>query len=262
VSILSRSWHGAEQVVAAVDPTLRLVRAKASAPPYALACVYRARNAQIVADVVNVSEHAEPRLWALDGQPDSLEQWTMGSGTGTRFALANKLLKGRRDGWAVLMDDDVRFASGDLDKLVALTRDLDVDIAQPAHTLGSVVAHYYTRRKPGHIARLTSFVEIGPVVVFSPRALERVTPFPEEGMGWGVSIDWAETGLTMAIIDGVTIRHVGPTTKSDYNREEEMARMQAQLDKRGLRSLNDLMVTEHRVLIGGRRSVRPAHVKD
>src|SRR5262249_8900916 len=142
------------------------------APALNVVAIYRRRNAATLLELLEpaVRAGAGVSLWALDEVDPSLERWTSGCGPGGRFALANRLVDPDA-GWVVLADDDVRFRDGDVVELVRYARALDLDISQPAHALGSNVSHSFTRRAPFRVARWTSFVEIGPVVAFSRRAL-------------------------------------------------------------------------------------------
>jgi hypothetical protein len=122
-----------------------------------------------------------------------------------------------------------------------------MDIAQPAQRADSYYSYRFTRRRPGVLARTTRFVEQGPLVVFSPAAWSCVTPFPEEGMGWGVELDWhdlRELGLTLGIVDSVPVVHLGPPARS-YDLSEELARFQERLHQRGLNDMRSVVKTDH-----------------
>ena len=226
------------QLVALADPTPRLAarRLTLPAPELHVVSIYRRRNAATLLELLESALRcgSAVSLWALDQVAPSLARWTAGSGPGTRFALANRLLADRPPSWCVVADDDVRFRHGDVVRLVRFAQALGLDIAQPAHALGSHVSHSFTRRAPFRVARRTSFVEIGPVVVFGPLALPHVLPLPEEGMGWGTEAAWAQLGeregLRLGIVDAVTIRHLQPPGggyAAEAEREAALARLQA-----------------------------------
>jgi hypothetical protein len=238
-----------------VDPTSGIARSRLRAPlpPVQLACVYRARNSRHVAAVAaafRAAADVEIRLWALDEPAADLAAWTVGSGPGTRFELLNRLLVRGGPAWALVVDDDVRFVRGDAAALVRFARQLPLDICQPAHALGSNVSHAFTRTAPLCAARITSFVEIGPVVAFSPAALRHVLPFPEAGMGWGTEAAWSElqfsAGLRLGIVDAVTIRHVG-AVGAQYSSEEAFAQLDRALAAQGIGSLGDIQRTHRKV---------------
>jgi hypothetical protein len=249
-----RARRGLVQLVALADPTPRLAarRLTAPAPPIRVVSIYRRRNAATLLELLGPALGAggAVALWALDEQAPRLARWTAGSGPGTRFALANRLLADRPASWCVLADDDVRFRHGDVVQLVRFAHALGLDLAQPAHALGSHVSHSFTRRAPFRVARRTSFVEIGPVVAFSPRALPHVLPLPETGMGWGVEADWAgleeRAGLRLGIVDAVTIRHLEPPG-GGYASDEELEAALARLRAAGKRGYGDLQRTHARL---------------
>jgi hypothetical protein len=113
--------------------------------------------------------------------------------------------------WTVVSDDDVLLPHSGLAPLVALCRGLAFDIAQPAHRADSYYGYRFTRRRPGVLARVTAFVEIGPIVVFSPKARLLVMPFPEQGMGWGTSQQWHDlrnVGMRLGIVDSIPLLHL------------------------------------------------------
>lgn len=252
-----RLWRGLVQLVGLADPTPRLAarRLGAQVPQVHLVSIYRHGSASTVLDVLGPALRAgfEIALWALDEVAETLAPWTADSGPGRRFELANRLLSRVEAPWRVLIDDDVRFHHGDVVELVRFARALELDIAQPAHTLGSNVSHSFTRRRPFVVGRETSFVEIGPVVVFGPRALPHVLPLPETGMGWGVEVEWAAlertAGLRLGIVDAVSIRHLHPLGTA-YAASEEFEAAQARLRAAGMVGWADLQRTHRRLRLG------------
>jgi hypothetical protein len=253
-TLLRRLWRGGRQVVALADPTPELVTARLERRrlPITVAVVYRSRNAANVVEMVApvVAAGASVRLWSLDDVPGSLARWTLGTGPGRRFELLNRLLADAPAGWSVLADDDVRFRRRNLLDLVQIAGRLGLDISQPAHALGSNVSHSFTRTAPFCVARLTSFVEIGPVVVFSPAARPHVFPLPEDGMGWGTEVAWSDlqrtSGLKLAIVDAVRIDHLG-AIGDGYSSESEWARLRGTLADHDLQDWSSLQRTHRRI---------------
>jgi hypothetical protein len=249
-----RLWRGGLQMVALIDPTLALMEPRLAQRPLdiTVASVYRARNAANVAKMVEplAAVGGSVRLWSLDDVPDSLQPWTQGSGPGRRFELLNRLLADAGPGWTVLADDDVRFKRANLVDLVGFADLIGLDISQPAHALGSHVSHSFTRTAPFSVARLTSFVEIGPVVVFSPAAVPHVVPLPEEGMGWGTEVAWSDlqrtSGLKLGIVDAVRIEHLGAIGGA-YSSEDEFARLREVFAHHGLEGWSSLQRTHRYV---------------
>jgi hypothetical protein len=162
----------------------------------------------------------------------------------------NRLLAERPDGWTVLADDDVRFRRSNLLELIRIAERVGLDISQPAHALGSNVSHSFTRTAPFCVARLTSFVEIGPIVVLSPAALPHVVPLPEEGMGWGTEVAWSDlqrtSGLKLGIVDAVRIEHLGAVGTA-YSSQDEFERLDEIFADHGIEGWSSLQRTHRRV---------------
>jgi hypothetical protein len=195
----------------------RLVARRVPAPPLRLAMVYRARNATVVARLVDgLPPGTDVRLWALDETVPALAHLTRGSGPGNRFTLFNRLLRCPADDgrWAVLADDDIAVADGSPALAATVCRAAGLDIGQPTHTPDSFVSIDLTRRVPWSVARETWYVEQGPLVLLSPAAQRAVLPLPEDlGVAWGVEYRWSSTrrrGLRLGMVDAVTIRHLAP----------------------------------------------------
>ena len=187
-------------------------------------------------------------LWALDRVHPALAPRTIGAGRAGRFSLLNRLVAEMpNDGSHLLVtDDDVTFAPGGLSTLVRTAARFCVDLAQPAHGPLSHCSWNFNRFQPGIAARRTLWVEIGPTLVFSPKARIGLLPFPEESMmGWGQEVTWhlaAKNGLALGIIDGVRMRHRGQVAASYHRGEAEVANATA-LVEYGLTSNEEMQVT-------------------
>ncbi|HEV2982123.1 MAG TPA: glycosyltransferase family A protein [Solirubrobacteraceae bacterium] len=129
--------------------------------------------------------------------------------------------------WLLVIDDDVELPRGFLDRLLFACERFELALAQPAHALRSHAAWPQTRRRPNSIARVTPFVEIGPVGVFSARTFDTLLPFPQLRMGWGLDLHWAavarEHGWRCGVIDAVAILHRAAPVASEYSRAEAVA---------------------------------------
>ena len=228
------------------DPHRLIAITGRSAPDTVLLCVYRYANAANVcrlADQVGAAGGTS-LLWALDRRHPSLSADTVGEGPGSRFALLNRLARAvPPDQWLLVADDDVRFGRGGVRTFLHLCQRLGFDLAQPAHALrGSHLYFWITRRHFGRVARETTFVEIGPVVAVSPQGRTAVTPFPEEGMGWGTELLWNDlqrAGLRLGVVDATPMRHLSPVG-AGYDRSAEESRVQTMLTERGLERLDDI----------------------
>jgi hypothetical protein len=230
-----------------VDPTPRRLERAArgwESPPARLVCVYRYRNHPMVERLV--SESSLPAaLWALDRPHPVLARWTVGDGPGGRFELLNRLTGESGDDYLVVTDDDVTFAPAGLTTALRTAHRLGLDLAQPAHGPLSRCSWDFNRVRPGRVARRTLWVEVGPTLIFSPHAQERLLPFPEdEGMGWGIEAEWykaAREGLVLAVIDGVRMRHRGVVAAS-YNRADALRASASVLAANGVSWTSDMQV--------------------
>lgn len=188
---------------------------------------------------------ADIHLWALDVMVDSLMPWTRGCGPGPRMELLNRLWKGAGDSsWrqVVVSDDDIVFTRGELRSLLDGCEQCGFDIAQPAHAIGSFAGRHFPRSRAFTIARLTSWVDVGPMVVISAPWLDRVLPFPEHaGMGWGLGLVWGQLhheGCRLGILDGICVRHLYPPML-EYDMAPESRRVAGILHKLNLRSTTE-----------------------
>jgi hypothetical protein len=226
------------------------------APP-AVYCVYRRRNAQVVERLLAPTSAggSTVALWALDETDPALAHLTMGSGSGFKFDLINRLFGERPPparAHVVVADDDAVFVRGDLVTFVRTAAAADLDLAQPAHVLWSNISHRITWMRPLSTARLTTFVEIGPIFAVSADWRDRIVPFPQGlGMGWGLDLQWMdlrEEGCRLGIVDSTPIRHLSPFAAA-YAPDDEVARVNALLAERGAagwKGLRRTLATWHR----------------
>jgi hypothetical protein len=213
----------------------------------ALVAVYRRANAAAIERLV-ADGPAQIGLWALDEPAPSLEEWTIGTGPGHRFALLNKVLDALPidpAGWTVVADDDVRFLRGDLRRSIDLARRARLDLAQPSHARWSYLNWEVTRHRPGRRVRLCRYVEQGPFIILSPAARQAITPFPEDlGMGWGVEADWgAAEQLRVGIIDAVTVVHERPVGQGGYDGQQQREQSERLLEQHGWQDWQTLQAT-------------------
>ena len=156
---------------------------------------------------------------------------------GGKFENLNRVLAaapGDTPDWTIAIDDDVRLPRGFLDRFLAICETFGLDLAQPAQTLRSHSAWKVTRRRPASLARVTRFVEIGPVTAFGRRAAEELLPFPALRFGWGLDLHWAavagQRGWRLGIVDALPVRHESALVGATYSRDdavEEAARFLA-----------------------------------
>jgi hypothetical protein len=136
----------------------------------------------------------------------------------------------------VLSDDDLELQHGNVVEFIELCQQLGFDLAGPAREYGTHFAHPITRRARFSKARLTTFVECGPMVAVGPEWRDRVLPLPEaRGMGWGLEIDWFDLyqeGCRLGIVDMLPVEHVGEPV-ADYDYRDMNRRMKEELVARG-----------------------------
>lgn len=249
------AWLGRPTVrlIHAADPTrCRLHEfATTTRPDAGLVCVYRSRNAPTVLPIVQQALRLRiaVALWALDSPVTSLARETVGSGPGPRLGLLNRLyarLPASITGQILVCDDDVVFTRGGLGELLSLAETCGFGLAQPAHAPGSYINHAITRARPLTLARVTTYVETGPMLVIAPDWRSRILPFPEDlGMGWGISLLWTDLqqdGCRLGIVDAVSLRHLAPAAR-DYEVRPEAERAARMMQVRGIQHLPDFQRT-------------------
>ena len=206
----------------------------------AIVGVYRRQNAAHVLRLLEPALAAgwKTAWWALDGTDARLDEVTVGEGPGLKLPLLNRVLArlGAPTRWTVLSDDDLHFVRGDVVRLVRLGERAQLDVVQPARAGGTHRSHAITTAIHLSRARVTSFVESGPLVAIGPRFRERILPLPEQrGMGWGVELDWFDLvaeGCRLGIVDSLTIEHLGDAGQH-YDTTEMRKALQEELAARG-----------------------------
>jgi hypothetical protein len=260
-SRLGAARRAVRGVLQQADPSRLLL---VSPPPglrVGCVCVYRLRNVPVLRPLLRaLPPGAAVRLWCLDGDradvPEDLAGATVGTGPGTRFALLNRLVAAlpapERADALVLLDDDVRFAVGDVGRLVA-TGLASLDLFQPGHAATSHASWSLVHRWPLTVLRRTGLVEQGPLLVLSAAAQRSLLPLPEDlDMGWGSEVRWAglaeRDGLRQGVVDAVSVVHLVPAGGT-YDREAQELLLAGELRAAGLRTLDDLMTTTERLSV-------------
>ena len=200
-------------------------------PRIAILCAYFERS--LVDALVEAAARAgaDLHLWALESPWPSVAPFTRGRGRVGKFQALNRLLPwARRADLVLMIDDDVSLPDDFLPRYAAVVTALGASIAQPALTAGSHHSYPITLERPGRWARLTNFVETGPVVSMTRPFLDRVTPFPESNpMGWGLEAFWEATarrdGLRMAVVDACAVGHRFRPVAALYDTREASQRM-------------------------------------
>lgn len=213
---------------------LKLRRAARHTPPQSVivGTVYRPEHAEVLGRAAGelLASHHDVRLvmGAMDEPAIDLEDFTVEQLlAGGKFENLNEILP-RSDlehaDCVIAMDDDVELPPGFLDEFLFLANRFDLTLAQPALTRTSHCAWKVCRRQGGSVARLTRFVEIGPLTAFRGDAIRELLPFPDVSMGWGLDLHWGaiarERGWRVGVVDATPIRHALSPTAAGYDREE------------------------------------------
>lgn len=133
--------------------------------------------------------------------------------------------------YVLICDDDVELPAVFLDRYLAIVDRFHFDLAQPAR-IGKV-DHEVTKQQPTCVARLTSFVEVGPVVSFG-HLTQGVFPLDEAcAMGWGLDLAWSArapaAGWRLGIVDATPIGHRLRSTGQHYDKVQARAERDAYL---------------------------------
>ncbi len=198
---------------------------------------------EITETLTSTRAHDVEVLWAALGQgsvPEALADITpvVASGSMDKFTLVNQVIAHHDlSNFDVLLvtDDDVSFEPGWLDAFLSFQADADLALCQPARSPDSWIDHPFTKQLLGIDARLTHYVEIGPVFSLHRKAFELLVPFDESWpMGWGLDLRWpvilGEAGLQMGIIDRVPVRHRLRPPQAHYSAGRTRDRMSSALD--------------------------------
>jgi predicted O-methyltransferase YrrM len=191
-------------------------------------------------------------LWALEGALPRLAGLTRGSGPLGKFETLNRLLPFTEGAdLMVFVDDDVRLGRDFLPNYAAAVKRLGAAVAQPALTPDSDYTFPITLARKGCWARLTTFVESGPVVSMTRELLQRVTPFPaSNSMGWGLDYHWSAvaraSGMKVAVVDAWPVEHTFRPRATRYGAEKARCDMDRFLADAGITDFSQQVLREYR----------------
>ena len=201
------------------------------------------RAAEITEALRSTEVHDVEISWAALGRrrvPEALAEVTrvVVAERRDKFVLINQLLSCHElfnYDMLLVTDDDVDFEPGWLDAFLSLQADADLALCQPARSPDSWIDHPFTKQLLGIDARLTRFVEIGPVFSVHRKAFDLLVPFDESWpMGWGLDLRWPvlleAAGLQMGIVDGAPVVHRMRPPQVSYSPGDTRDRMTAALD--------------------------------
>ncbi|GAA2168226.1 hypothetical protein [Humibacillus xanthopallidus] len=151
------------------------------------------------------------------------------------------------DEYVLLADDDLTFARQGPSAFLRFVAAAGLDIAQPAHVLGSHGTYENLEVRAATTARQVGYVEVGPLVAVSPRAQRLVLPFPAEAqMGWGLDVVWSglarTQGLRLGVVDATPMVHHGKVGAA-YDSEVERRLLDQNLAELQVASPHELSVT-------------------
>ncbi len=181
---------------------------------------------------------------ALNGAPDSPELAAVTvervEGRVPKFTLMNRLLSEvdlREYDYILFCDDDITVPHHFLDAFLGYQVAHDFALAQPARTPWSIAHHRFGRQKLGLEARLTRFVEIGPVFSVRKDFASTVLPFDESSpMGWGYDLVWPvqaeRAGMRIGLVDATPVDHSMRGQAVEYSHDSEWQVMERFLEQR------------------------------
>jgi hypothetical protein len=139
--------------------------------------------------------------------------------------------------WILIVDDDIAVPPHFLDLFVYFCWRERLQLAMPAHRFLSHKSFTVTERHWGSVARLTNFVEIGPVTMLHASLFAALTPFPSLRFAWGLDVLWSSEakrrGWRLGVVDATPVRHLRPIGQF-YNSKQAMQEGQRFLDARSV----------------------------
>jgi hypothetical protein len=252
-------WH----VERVLSPAMASVN-RAARPRVLVLGVYLADKPHVATHLVERFESATTysvdQVWvAMNGEPDS-PQLARVTAHRThervpKFTLMNLLLSRfdwRSYEYVVISDDDITLPHGFLDAFLSLQIKHDLALAQPARTPWSRASHSFVRQKLRTEARVTRFVEIGPITSIRRDLASLLLPFDEESpMGWGYDLVWPlvveGAGLRLGIVDATPCDHTMRGQAAMYSGSAELVRMGDYLTKRRHLELEDALVVRETI---------------
>lgn len=156
-----------------------------------------------------------------------------------KFKLLNKILSDidlELYDYIIFTDDDIAIHDSFIDVYVHIVDKYELKIAQPARTRHSFNIHKIVLQKDNSIARVTNFVEIGPIFSFHSSIFKNVLPFPEDAeMGWGLDYVWPKiaekNSFKIGIVDLISADHSYRPQSKTYSNSSNMILMNKFLNK-------------------------------
>ena len=182
----------------------------------------------------------ELHLWALQNAPANLASVTRGVGMQPKWTIMTRLMSSIPPDfdYVLFFDDDIILAPNFVRDFFPIVQRMGAELAQPALTRDSFFSHQITLQDPTATARMTNFVESGPLVCMTRRFYELAQPYhdPISPLGWGYEAAWSDLGqkhaLPLAIIDRCPVRHTRPVGHT-YSMQTATQEMQSYCRKYG-----------------------------
>jgi hypothetical protein len=157
--------------------------------------------------------------------------------------------------WLIITDDDIAFARGFLDDLIALAEASGMSLLQPAHRFRSHASYAITRRSAASLVRETRFVEIGPLTLIKADVFDKLIPFPDSRWCYGIDLVWSEVlrrgGHRLGIVDGAPVEHLRPVALS-YDIDSAIAEGQALMRRFDVQTSRGEFLSGDRIVIATR----------
>jgi hypothetical protein len=149
--------------------------------------------------------------------------------------------------WLIIVDDDVDLPTNFLDTFLYLAEQEDLKICMPAHCFHSYQGYAVTQRHWNSLARITHFVECGPLTAFHRDCFPLCLPFPDLRWAWGTDVVWSESArdhrYRIGIVDACPLQHLRPIAGS-YDNIAAREEAELFLQSRGVsRSRSEILET-------------------
>lgn len=168
----------------------------------------------------------------------------------SKYILLNRLMQPGdfdRFDYIVVTDDDLYIRPNFLSQLISHQVFYGFACAQAARAWHSHFDLTFVLRRPWLKARQTRFVEAGPLVSMRIDAARMLLPFDDRTPLWGVDLTWypvlEKHGLTMGIIDALSMDHSLRPQGHEYKRAQEQTSMEEFLRSREHLSMEHAFTT-------------------
>ncbi|ENV14909.1 MULTISPECIES: hypothetical protein [Acinetobacter] len=150
-----------------------------------------------------------------------------------KFKLLNQILSDmnlKNYDYLLVTDDDIVVHDQFLDVYIDRIDRYNLKIAQPSRTRHSFNIHKIVLQNKNTVARVTNFVEIGPIFSFHSSIFQHVLPFPVGAeMGWGLDYIWPKIAekykFKIGIVDEIAVDHSYRPQSKTYSNQTSIDQM-------------------------------------